>query len=60
MTFRVFWDVAPCSHPVVLMIEAVLPSETSVNFNVSTSQRTVNFEVLVLSKKKRTLIHLLS
>jgi hypothetical protein len=42
--FRVFWDVAPCSHIEVdrrfraLMMEAVRTSETSVNFNVATRQ----------------------
>jgi hypothetical protein len=51
MKFRVFWDVAPCSHVEVvrrfcgayylhhqsaLMMEAVSTSETSVNFNVTT------------------------
>jgi hypothetical protein len=47
--FRVFWDVAPCSHVEVdrcfkvrttsmisAMTEAVNTSETSVNFNVTT------------------------
>jgi len=51
MKFRVFWDVAPCSHVEVdrrfrgayclhhqgaLMMEAVRTSETSVNFNLTT------------------------
>jgi hypothetical protein len=51
MRFRVFCDVAPCSHVEVdrrfrgaycvhhqgdLMMEAVGPSETSINFNVTT------------------------
>jgi hypothetical protein len=52
MKFRVFWDVAPCSHVVVvrrfrdayclhhpgdrLMMEAGRTSETSVNFKVNT------------------------
>jgi hypothetical protein len=36
MKFRVFWDVAPCSHVEVFSIEAVRTSETSVNFNVIT------------------------
>jgi hypothetical protein len=44
--FRVFWDVAPCSHVevhrrfredlIVLMTEALRTSETSVSFNVTT------------------------
>jgi hypothetical protein len=46
MKFRVFWDVAPCSHnevdrrfrgaTAVLMMEAVRISETSVHFVVTT------------------------
>jgi hypothetical protein len=51
MKFRVFWDVAPCSHVEVyrhfrgayclhlygtLKMEAVCTSKTSVNFNVTT------------------------
>jgi hypothetical protein len=50
MKFRVFWDVAPCTHIEVdrrfrgtashhqgtLMMQAVCTSETSVNFNVTT------------------------
>jgi hypothetical protein len=48
MKFRVFWDVAPCSHAEVygrfrgayciirVMMELVRTSETSVNFNVTT------------------------
>jgi hypothetical protein len=52
MKFRVFWDVAPCSHIevdrrfrggcvlppllIALMMETVRTSETSVNFNVIT------------------------
>jgi hypothetical protein len=43
MKFRVFWNVAPCSHAEVdqrfrgtaLMMEAVLTSKTSVNFNLT-------------------------
>jgi hypothetical protein len=41
MKFRVFWDVAPCSHVevdrrfIALMMEAVRTSETSVNFNLN-------------------------
>jgi hypothetical protein len=42
MKFRIFWDVAPCSHVevdrryIALMMEAVRTSETSVNFNETT------------------------
>jgi hypothetical protein len=42
MKFRVFWDVAPCSHVetdqriIALMMEAVRTSETLDNFNVTT------------------------
>jgi hypothetical protein len=50
MTFRVFWDVAPCSHVEFYrrfigvyclhhqgtLMEAVRTSETSVKFNMST------------------------
>jgi hypothetical protein len=51
MKFRVFWDVAPCSLVGVdrviaiisLMMKAVRTSETSVDFNVTTSQNTLNF-----------------
>jgi hypothetical protein len=39
MKFRVFWDVAPCSHVevalIALIMEAVHASEKSVNFNVT-------------------------
>jgi hypothetical protein len=44
MKFRVFWDIAPCSHVEVdqnfrgaycLVMEAVHTSETSVNFNMT-------------------------
>jgi hypothetical protein len=46
MKFRVYWDVAPCSHVEVdrrfrgvftaMIMEAVRTSETYVNFNVTT------------------------
>jgi hypothetical protein len=42
MKFRVFWDVAPCSHDevasiiIAMMMEAVRTSEMSVNFNMTT------------------------
>jgi hypothetical protein len=45
MKFRVFWDLAPCSHVevdrrpasiiIALLMEAVCTSETLVNFNVN-------------------------
>jgi hypothetical protein len=50
MRFRVFWDVAPCSHVVfevsyvrtaainMAMMEAVHTTETSVKFNVTTQR----------------------
>jgi hypothetical protein len=49
MKFRVFWDVAPCSHVQVdqrfrgvhcdcLMMEAVHTSETLINSNVTTKR----------------------
>jgi hypothetical protein len=54
MKFRLFWDVAPCSHvkltdvsavltaditrAMALFMEAVRASETSVNFNVTTQR----------------------
>jgi hypothetical protein len=40
--FKAFWDVVPCSHIevdqhfIILMMEAVCTSETSVNFCVTT------------------------
>jgi hypothetical protein len=61
--FKVFWDVAPCSHVEAdrrfrsaychlqaLMMEAVRTSETSVNFKVTnghTSHKTLNLTILV-------------
>jgi hypothetical protein len=50
MKIRVFWDVAPCSHvEVALMMEAVLTSETSVSFNMTTRRYIPEDSELVIS-----------
>jgi hypothetical protein len=46
----VFWDVAPCSIEITLMIEAVNTSETSVNFYQTTTAallKTGNFSFCI-------------
>jgi hypothetical protein len=47
MKLRVFCDVAPCSH--ALMMEAIRTSETSVNFNVATRRYTPEDFIILLS-----------
>jgi hypothetical protein len=52
MKYRVFWDVAPCSHDefIALMMEAVRISETSVNFNMTTWRYIPEGSNLVIQK----------
>jgi hypothetical protein len=59
MKFRVLWDVLPCSQidvdrrfraMIALIMEAARTSETSVYFNGSTSQKTLNFIVNIVSR----------
>jgi hypothetical protein len=54
----VFWDVAPCSLAIAMMMEAASPSETSVNFYQTTRSNIPEDSYVHIRRRENLNFHL--